>query len=69
MWLASGQLGNQGRQDVDPIFTWVRLAQRVPVRMEIDRLPPDVVLSAGMTASVSVTEQKPANLVRVSAKP
>jgi hypothetical protein len=37
--------------------------------MEIDSLPPDVVLSAGMTASVSVTEQRPANLVRVSAKP
>jgi RND family efflux transporter MFP subunit len=48
--------GVQGLPSVNPIFTWVRLAQRVPVRMEIDNLPPDVVLSAGMTASVSVTE-------------
>jgi multidrug resistance efflux pump len=50
--------GVQGLPAVNPVFTWVRLAQRVPVRMEIDDLPPDVLLSAGMTATVSVIEQK-----------
>jgi multidrug resistance efflux pump len=50
--------GVQGLPAVNPVFTWVRLAQRVPVRMEIDDLPPDLVLSAGMTATVSVIEQK-----------
>jgi multidrug resistance efflux pump len=32
-------------------FGWVRLAQRIPVRIHIDKVPPDIVLSAGMTAS------------------
>jgi multidrug resistance efflux pump len=50
--------GVQGLPAVNPVFTWVRLAQRVPVRTEIDDLPPDVLLSAGMTATVSVIEQK-----------
>jgi len=43
-----------GLQDVSPIFTWVRLAQRIPVRVHLDRVPPGVVLSAGMTATISV---------------
>jgi len=36
------------------IFTWVRLAQRVPVHIEIDRVPDGVRLVAGMTATVQV---------------
>lgn len=43
-----------GLPDVSPIFTWVRLAQRIPVRVEFDDVPPSVLLSAGMTASVAV---------------
>lgn len=43
-----------GLADVNPVFTWVRLAQRVPVRVAIDHVPPDVLLSAGMTATVQV---------------
>jgi multidrug resistance efflux pump len=50
--------GVQGLPSVNPVFTWVRLAQRVPVRMELDHLAPDVLLSAGMTATVSVIETK-----------
>ncbi|NCT66393.1 MAG: HlyD family secretion protein [Rhodanobacteraceae bacterium] len=40
--------------NVAPTFSWVRLAQRVPVRIAIDtdHLPPGVTLSAGMTATV-----------------
>ena len=41
--------------NVNPTFTWVRLAQRIPVRIHIDTLPKDVHLAAGMTCSVSVT--------------
>src|SRR6266567_1465114 len=44
----------QGLPNVDPIFTWVRLAQRIPVRIGIDRVPQDMPLIAGMTCSVSV---------------
>jgi len=40
--------------DVNPTFNWVRLAQRVPVRVAIDRLPPKVRLVAGRTATVTV---------------
>lgn len=43
-----------GLPTVNPIFTWVRLAQRMPVRIAIDHVPDGVVLTAGMTASVSV---------------
>ncbi|KRF02064.1 hypothetical protein ASG87_11305 [Frateuria sp. Soil773] len=42
--------------DVNPTFNWVRLAQRVPVRIAIDadRLPAGTVLAAGMTATIEV---------------
>jgi RND family efflux transporter MFP subunit len=40
--------------NVNPSFTWVRLAQRVPVRIAIDSVPPDVRLVPGQTASVEV---------------
>jgi multidrug resistance efflux pump len=39
---------------VNPIFTWVRLAQRVPVRIQIKEVPDGVVLVAGMRARVEV---------------
>jgi len=41
---------------VAPTFNWVRLAQRIPVRIELLEVPPEVHLSAGMTASVSVLD-------------
>jgi RND family efflux transporter MFP subunit len=44
----------QGLATVNPIFTWVRLAQRIPVRIRIDRVPKDLRLIAGMTATVEV---------------
>ena len=40
--------------DVNPTFNWVRLAQRVPVRIKIDHVPHGVVLSAGTTCSVVI---------------
>lgn len=39
---------------VSPTFSWVRLAQRVPVRISIDSIPDDLTLAAGMTATVVV---------------
>ena len=50
----NGSPDRQGLQDVNPVFTWVRLAQRIPVRIQIDRIPPGITLAAGMTASVAV---------------
>jgi multidrug resistance efflux pump len=48
---------HQGVANVNPIFTWVRLAQRVPVRIQIDQVPEGVRLVAGMTATVQVDPQ------------
>ena len=43
-----------GLAKVNPIFTWVRLAQRVPVRLALDHVPPSVRLVAGQTATVQI---------------
>jgi multidrug resistance efflux pump len=52
--------------DVNPTFNWVRLAQRVPVRIAIDEatLPAGVILAAGMTASIEVGRHAPAYSLR-----
>jgi multidrug resistance efflux pump len=55
--VSNAQPNNQGVATVNPIFTWVRLAQRIPVRIHIDEVPPGVVLSAGMTATVSIDDR------------
>ena len=43
--------------EVEPTFNWVRLAQRIPVRISLDQVPEGLALSAGMTASVQIEEQ------------
>ncbi|WP_368771133.1 efflux RND transporter periplasmic adaptor subunit [Enterobacter cloacae] len=48
------ETGGLGLPDVEPTFNWVRLAQRVPVRIHIDSLPKGVELVAGLSASVAV---------------
>lgn len=40
--------------NVNPVFSWVRLAQRIPVRIAIDRAPAGMRLIAGRTATVTV---------------
>jgi len=52
--VANAQPNEQGVATVNPIFTWVRLAQRIPVRIQIDKVPDGVVLVAGMTATVQI---------------
>ncbi|MBO9196643.1 MULTISPECIES: efflux RND transporter periplasmic adaptor subunit [unclassified Rhizobium] len=42
--------------NVTPTFTWVRLAQRVPVRVTLDGAPGETALVAGRTASVTIIE-------------
>ena len=50
----NAQPNDQGIASVNPIFTWVRLAQRIPVRIEIDAVPDGVHLAAGLTATVQI---------------
>jgi multidrug resistance efflux pump len=40
--------------NVDPAFSWVRLAQRIPVRVALDEVPPDFQMIAGRTATVLI---------------
>lgn len=49
------QADAQGLPSVEPSFSWVRLAQRIPVRVEFEHVPHEVVLAAGMTGSIEVT--------------
>ena len=53
---------------VNPTFTWVRLAQRIPVSLHITHVPPGVLISAGMTCTVVIREEtKPGTGVASSA--
>jgi multidrug resistance efflux pump len=54
--VSNAAAGAQGLPNVDPVFTWVRLAQRVPIRIAIDSVPPSVPLVSGMTATVTITD-------------
>jgi RND family efflux transporter MFP subunit len=40
--------------NVNPTFNWVRLAQRIPVRIRLDQIPAGLTLVAGMTCSVVI---------------
>ena len=52
--VADAAPGTQGLPNVDPIYTWVRLAQRVPVRIAITDVPVGVPLVSGLTATVTI---------------
>jgi RND family efflux transporter MFP subunit len=52
--VANAAPSTQGLPNVDPIYTWVRLAQRVPVRIRITDVPAGVPLVSGMTATVTI---------------
>ena len=41
---------------INPTFTWVRLAQRIPVSVHITHVPPGVLISAGMTCTIVIKE-------------
>jgi len=42
--------------NVNPAFSWVRLAQRIPVRIAFDSVPEDFRMIAGRTATVSIID-------------
>lgn len=47
---------------VEPMFEWIRLAQRIPVRIRLDEPPAGVVLRVGYTANVAVNPTASASL-------
>jgi multidrug resistance efflux pump len=46
--------GTQGLPNPNPVYTWVRLAQRVPVRIAIDSVPPGIPLVSGMSTTLTI---------------
>jgi len=55
----NGSTDIQGLANVNPVFYWVRLAQRIPVRIHLDNVPEGIHLAAGMTCSITVNSPKP----------
>jgi multidrug resistance efflux pump len=54
MIVVAGTDGSLNRASVDPNFEWIRLAQRIPVRIALERVPGNVELAAGMSATVVI---------------
>jgi len=52
--LQDGSTGFELLPNINPTFEWIRLAQRVPVRIHFETLPEGVELRVGMTATVLV---------------
>jgi multidrug resistance efflux pump len=51
------QADDQGLPGVEATFSWIRLAQRIPVRIELDARPQNKLLTAGMSCSIAVEGQ------------
>lgn len=56
--VSNGAASTQGLPNVDPVYTWVRLAQRVPIRIAIDHVPAGVPLVSGLTATITIRDGK-----------
>lgn len=52
--------------NVTPTFSWVRLAQRVPVRITLDPVPNDAMLVAGRTATVEILPRKETTVAKAN---
>jgi len=51
---SDGNPGNNLLPKIKPVFQWIRLAQRIPVRITLEKLPEGVELRFGLTASVMI---------------
>ncbi|CAK2130541.1 HlyD family secretion protein [Vibrio crassostreae] len=49
-----GSTGNDLLPNVNPNFQWIRLAQRIPIKVKLDNVPEDLQLRVGMTASLKI---------------
>ena len=71
-WGIAQQNGSTGYEllpSVQPTFEWIRLAQRIPVIVRIEKLPDHIKLRAGTTASVVVITRTSASADRVPSVP
>lgn len=51
---SDGSAGEELLPSINPSFDWIRLAQRIPVRIHLDEVPADIKLRVGTTASVII---------------
>ena len=51
---SDGNTGYNLLPSIKPVFQWIRLAQRIPVRIRLEQVPEGVELRFGLTASVMV---------------
>jgi multidrug resistance efflux pump len=51
---SDGNAGTKLLPSIKPVFQWIRLAQRIPVRIKLEKVPEGVELRFGLTASVMV---------------
>ena len=52
--VSNAQSDASGLAVVNPVFTWVQLAQRIPIHIHIDKIPEGISLVAGRTANVAI---------------
>jgi RND family efflux transporter MFP subunit len=52
--LSDGNAGNNLLPSIKPTFQWIRLAQRIPVRIKLENIPDDIKLRFGLSASVLI---------------
>lgn len=55
---ADGNTGTNLLPSIKPVFQWIRLAQRIPVRIKLEKVPQEVELRFGLTASVMVVSDR-----------
>lgn len=53
-----GNIGYNLLPSIKPVFQWIRLAQRIPVRIKLKDLPQGVELRYGLTASVMILPER-----------
>jgi RND family efflux transporter MFP subunit len=58
--------GSNLLQNVNATFEWVRLAQRIPVRIKLIDVPKDTILSSGMTVTVSIIQETASKKERIA---
>ena len=56
---SDGNMGYNLLPSIKPVFQWIRLAQRIPVRIKLAELPDGVELRYGLTASVMILPERP----------
>jgi multidrug resistance efflux pump len=59
---SDGAPGDELLPTISPTFEWIRLAQRIPVRVRLVDVPEEIRLRVGMTCSVLVTPDSEARV-------